>query len=344
MRSYVPQLIKFAAFAAVTILLTTVLAATVAQFDFTAKTERTALFTDATGLNEGDDVRMAGVKVGRVTDVRVADDRYAAVTFAVDEQRRIPDSVSAAVKYRNLIGQRYLSLDVGPGDTRRTLPPGGTIPLSRTTPPLNLTVLFNGFKPLFQALSPQQVNQLSYEIIQVFQGESGTISSLLQHTASVTRTVARKDQVIGQVVNNLNGVLGTVNQHGPQLSGLVHQMQQLVTGLSQQRQPIGNAITEIGGLTRSTAGLLQQGRQPLKNDVGQLNRLSENLIQQQPLMDNMLQQMPDRISSFSRTSSYAGWFNYFACQMHGEIGIKSLGVHAQLFPLPAEQLPERCKP
>ena len=344
MRSYVPQLIKFAAFAVVTVLLTAILASTVAKIDLTPKTEYTALFTDATGLNDGDDVRMAGVKVGRVTDVRVADNRYAAVTFEVDQQRRIPASAGAAVKYRNLIGQRYVAVDVGAGGTGRSLPPGGTIPLARTKPPLNLTVLFNGFKPLFQALSPQQVNQLSYEIIQVFQGEGGTINDLLRHTASVTSTVARKDQVIGEVVNNLNGVLGTVNQRGPQLSGLIDQMQQLVSGLAQQRRPIGDAITSIGGLTSTTAGLLQDGRQPLKDDIAQLGRLSDNLNRQQPLMEHQLQQMPDRISSFSRTASYAGWFNYFACQMHGTIGIKSLGVQAQLFPLPAEQLPDRCRP
>ena len=344
MRSFVPQLVKFGLFAVVTVLLTGILASTVANVDLTRKSEYTAVFTDATALNVGDDVRMAGVKVGKVTDIRVADNRYAAVRFEIDQQRHIPASVGGAVKYRNLIGQRYLALDVGAGSPGRTLPPGGTIPLSRTKPPLNLTVLFNGFKPLFQALSPEQVNQLSYEIIQVFQGEGGTVNSLLQHTASVTSTVARKDQVIGKVVDNLNSVLGTVNQRGPQLSGLLDQVQQLVTGLAQQRQPIGNAITSIGGLTNTTAGLLADGRQPLHEDIGQLDRLSQELNKQGPQLDASLKNMPDRLSSASRTVSYAGWFNYFACQMHGTIGIKSLDVQAQLFPLPAEQLPDRCKP
>lgn len=344
MRSYIPQLIKFAIFAVVTILLAGILASTVANVDTTPKTEYTAMFTDATALNVGDDVRMAGVKVGKVTDIRVADSRYAAVGFQVDQQRRIPDSVSAAVKYRNLIGQRYLALDVGGGDAHSSLRPGGTIPLAHTKPPLNLTVLFNGFKPLFQALQPEQVNQLSYEIIQVFQGEGGTVNSLLQHTASVTSTVARKDQVIGKVVDNLNSVLGTVNQRGPELSGLIGQMQQLVSGLASQRQPIGNAITSIGGLTNTTAGLLADGRQPLHDDIAQLDRLSQSLNQQGPQLNDSLANMPDRLSAASRTVSYAGWFNYFACQMHGTIGIKSLDVQAQLFPLPVEQLPDRCKP
>src|SRR5207248_8303757 len=107
-----------------------------------------------------------------------------------------------------------------------TLQPGATIPLARTKPALDLTELFNGFKPLFQALSPDDVNKLSFEIIQVFLGEGGTINSLLASTASLTQTIASKDQVIGQVIDNLNTVLNTVNAHGAELSNLVVTLQQ----------------------------------------------------------------------------------------------------------------------
>ena len=71
-------------------------------------------------------------------------------------------------------------------------------------------MLFNGFKPLFQALSPSDVNELSYEIIQVFQGQGGTLNGMLAHTASITQTLANRDQVIGQLITNLNSVLDHV--------------------------------------------------------------------------------------------------------------------------------------
>ncbi len=85
---------------------------------------------------------------------------------------------------------------------------GETIPLERTRPAVNLTTLFDGFRPLFQTLSADDVNKLSYQIIQVFQGEAGTISDLVRNTASLTNTIADKDGVIGAVIDNLNAVLG----------------------------------------------------------------------------------------------------------------------------------------
>lgn len=342
MRTFLPQLLKFAVFAVVTVLLTTVLATTIANRTFTGKADYTAKFTDTTGLNPGDDVRMAGVRIGTVESIEIADRKYAQVRFSVDRGRELPTSTTAAIKYRNLIGLRYVSLDVGEGDPNAVLRPGATIPLERTSPALNLTVLFNGFKPLFQALNPDQINRLSYEIIQVLQGESGTIESLLRHTASLTTTIARKDEVIGRVVDNLNGVLGTVNRRSPALTDLIDQMQRLVTGLAQQRTEIGSATQSLAGLTESTSDLLADARPPLRQDIAALDGIANNLNAQEPMLDEFLRGMPDRIASVSRTAGYAGWFNYFACRMHGDISIDSLRVEVPIFPLPTQQLPDRC--
>ena len=93
--------------------------------------------------------------------------------------------------------------------------------MSKTSPSLDLTVLFNGFKPLFQALAPDQVNELSMNLVQVLQGEGGTVRGLLEHTASLTTALADRDELIGEVVTNLSETLDTVNQRHEQLSTLV---------------------------------------------------------------------------------------------------------------------------
>ncbi|MFD0747331.1 MlaD family protein [Phytohabitans flavus] len=175
-------LLKLIAFAAVTVLLTAMLAQTFGSFTGGGTSYR-ARFTDVTGLLEGDDVRIAGVRVGQVEDIRVADNTVAEVEFTVDGDIPLGTGVRAKVRYRNLVGQRYIALSEGPGDGR-PLPPDGLIPLAQTTPALDLTVLFNGFRPLFTALTPEDVNKLAYEIIQVLQGEGPTVTSLLRRTAS----------------------------------------------------------------------------------------------------------------------------------------------------------------
>ena len=314
-------LVKFLSLAVVVALCTTVLALTIANASGGARTTYTARFTDASGLLPGDDVRIAGVIVGTVDEVRIADRRFAEVEFSVAADQPLPASVGASILYRNLIGQRYLALEQGAGPSGEKLPEGGTIPVERTRPPLNLTVLFNGFKPLLTALDPEQVNQLSFEIIQVLQGQGGTVKSLLAHTASLTNTLADRDEVIGQVIDNLNAVLDTVNARDEQLSELISSLQALVSGLAEDREPIGDAIVSIGELTEVTAGFLEDARPPLRDDIGHLGDLAENLNAQDEHLEQTIRNLPPKLKKVIRAGSYGSWFNFYLCGASGKVGL-----------------------
>lgn len=261
-RSMTGPVVKSLVFTVVTSLATVVLGLSIANTDVGDTISYKARFTDATGLIAGDSVRIAGVKVGQVESVRVADRRLAEVSFAVKKGRTLPASVTASIKYLNMVGQRYVDLEQGSGPVGQHFAHGATIPLSRTTPALDLTQLFNGFQPLLQGLAPDEMNQLANSIVQVLQGEGGTVDSLLQHVGSLTTTVAAKDKVIGQVIKNLNTVLTTVNDRESDFNDLVVTLQQLVSGFAGDRKPLGDAITAMGALTTTTAGLLQDGRAP----------------------------------------------------------------------------------
>jgi len=343
MRSTLPSLLKLIAFAVVTILLTGVLAATISNTNFGDTAAYAARFTDVSGLTEGDDVRIAGVKVGQVDTIEIGRDAVATVHFDVGESYRLPSTTTARVKYRNVIGQRYLALGTQT-PSAEPLRPGDVIGVGRTTPALNLTVLFNGFKPLFTALDPKQVNQLSYEIIQVFQGEGGTISSLLRHTASLTSTIASRDKVIGEVVGNLNQVLGTINHRDEQARELIDAMQRLISGLAAKRKPIGEATQALGSLTGSVAGLVADARPPLRKDVRALNRLAGTLSQDAPVLDKILYRLPRNLKKYVRVISYGGWYNYFLCDVSGRVGIGSLNITVPVTPAPGTERPERCGP
>ena len=147
MRGLAAPLTKLIIFMVITVLATSLLALTIANVDLRSASDYSARFSDVTSLNIGDDVRIAGVRVGSVDGIQVADRRQAQVSFSVDGGRKLPASVTATIKYRNLVGQRYIALEPGAGDPNAVLPVGGTIPLDHTKPALDLTVLFNGFKP-----------------------------------------------------------------------------------------------------------------------------------------------------------------------------------------------------
>jgi len=221
-------------FILVTTMATGVLVVLIGNLSFTKTDDYKAVFSDATGVVKGDDIRIAGVKVGTVKKVEIADRTRALVTFSVQDTTALSKATRADIRYRNLVGQRYVALANEIGSTG-VLDAGSTIPVSHTSPALDLTVLFNGFKPLFQALSPSDVNELSYEIIQVFQGQGGTLNGMLAHTASITQTLADRDQVIGELITNLNSVLDHVGQRNRQLNQLITTFQHFVGGLKKDR-------------------------------------------------------------------------------------------------------------
>ncbi|MFG3422633.1 MCE family protein [Micromonospora sp. NPDC049460] len=326
-------LVKLAVFAAVTLLLTGLLAQTLGAFPTDGVTYR-ARFTDATGLLPGDDVRIAGVRVGRVSDIRVVDDTVAEVSFTVRDEVPLATSVRAKIRYRNLVGQRYLALAEGPGD-RRPLRPDGLIPVGQTTPALDLTVLFNGFRPLFTALDPADVNKLAYEIIQVLQGEGGTVASLLRRTASLTNTLADRDAVIGRVITNLNTVLATLATRDRDLDRAIQQLQQFVSGLATDRTAIGEALVNLGDLTGATSSLLREVRPPLAADVRALDQLAGTLNRNSAVIDSTLGRLPQRYESLTRVASYGSWFNFYLCDFDGRVAAAGQTLDPVTFSAPA---------
>ncbi len=336
MRGIAAPLSKLIVFTIVTIVSVLLLLAAVQNTYFASTSRYSARFTDASGLIAGSDVRIAGVRVGQVDDVAVADRNQAEVTFDVDEGRRLPAGAILAIKYQNLVGQRFLEISRGNGPVGAVLAPGAVVPASQTRPPLDLTVVFNGFKPLFQALSPNEINQLSFEIIQVLQGEGGNIGNLLARTASLTSTIADRDAVIGSLVDNLNSVLDTVNARDENLSGLIVSLQQLTSGLAADRAAIGGSLGPIADLTTTTAGLLADARPPLADDIVKLGRQSEILNDNRGLVENFLRLTQQKSQNIGRAGTYGSWFNFYLCSLSVNVtGLEQIGTIPQI-QLPAD--------
>jgi virulence factor Mce-like protein len=326
MRSLAAPFTKLIIFALVTVLASYVLITTITNAGYGATNGYTAQFTDTSGLVEGDEVRIAGVRVGQVTGIGLtpAKERpVAAVKLEVDRTVPLPSKVQATIRYRNLVGQRYIALTEGNGSAGQTLTSGATIPLAQTHPALDLTTLFGGFRPLFQALTPSDVNRLSYEIIQVFQGEGATVQDLLSHVASLSSSLADKDAVIGSVIDNLTKVLGNVAARDQQLSNLIVSLQQFVTGLAVDRNAIFDSLQTINGLADSTANLLAQARPPLAADIKALGNLSKNLADSKDVVQKFLQLAPTKIDVITRTAVNGSWFNFFLCGSGGYIALPS---------------------
>jgi phospholipid/cholesterol/gamma-HCH transport system substrate-binding protein len=328
--------IKLGIFSIVSVLVTGLLAAIMGNIGFGAGTEYKAVFTTASMLEPGDDVRVAGVSVGEVKEVEHHDRNQALITFRVKSEVPLTSASRAEIRFLNLVGDRYLALEAGADADADRLEAGDTLPIEQTSPALDLTTLFNGFKPLFQALQPEQVNELSMNLVQVLQGEGGTIQGLLQKTASLTTTLADRDQLIGQVIDNLNTTLATVNSRSEQVTQLVVELEGWMTDLAADREVIGSSLANISDLTVEVAGLLKGVRPALKSDVAQLRKLAKllNKKQNRDVIVELLDRLPESMTDQTRTGTYGSWYSYYVCGFSGEItlpaGLGDLPVIQQL--------------
>jgi phospholipid/cholesterol/gamma-HCH transport system substrate-binding protein len=323
------MILKFGAFAVIMLLLTAFLIMTFSQYRSGSTNGYSALFSDASRIKTGDTVRVAGIRVGTVTDVRLQQDRNVLVDFDADRDIRLTSGTQAAIRYLNLTGDRYLDLIDGPGSTQ-FLEPGAQIPLDRTQPALDLDLLLSGLKPVVQGLNPEDVNSLTASLVQVFQGQEGTFDSLLAKTSSFSNTLADNNATVQQLIDSLNTALQTISKDGDKFGVAIERLETLIAGLSADRDPIGAAVTALDKGTTSIADLLTQARPPLAGTVDQLNRLAPILAGGKGYLDGALVRAPGNYRKLARIGAYGSFVQYYICEL--SIRVTDLQGRASIFP------------
>ena len=302
--------------------------------------EYRAEFINVTGLETNDFVRIAGVEVGKVTKVEIQPDTTAMVEFSADDSVVLTQGNRAVIRYDDLIGGRYLALEEGAGGTQK-LNAGDTIPLARTSPALDLDALIGGFRPLFQALNPEQINALSGQLITALQGQGGTVNSFLAQTAALTSTLADRDQLIGDVIVNLNTVLGSLGDQSDQFGKAVTALSELVDGLQARGDEISGGLAYTTAAANSIADLLSQARPPLQKVVRETDRSAGIVVADAEYFDNVINTLPDAYKALARQGIYGDFFSFYLC----DLVIKTNGKGGQpVYIKVAGQESGRCAP
>jgi phospholipid/cholesterol/gamma-HCH transport system substrate-binding protein len=304
--------VKFTIFGVVMAVLTAFLFVVFGESRTGATDEYSAIFKDASRLEAGDSVRIAGIRVGTVKGVSLQGDRKVKVEFDADRTTKLTEGTKAAIRYLNLVGDRYLELVDTPGSAR-ILPVGAQIPADRTAPALDLDVLLGGLKPVIQGLNPQDVNALTSSLVQILQGQGPTIESLFSKTSSFSNSLADNNQVIEQLIDELRTTLDTLATDGDEFSGAIDRLEQLVSGLASDRDPIGTAIESLDNGTSSLADLLGRARPPLAGTIDQLNQLAPILDNDKDRLDATIQRLPEIYRKLARVGSYGAFFPYYIC-------------------------------
>lgn len=334
-------LIKVSVFTVAMLLVAAGLVVVFGEFKFSTGTTYHAKFASASRLKSGQDVRIAGVPVGTVKSVKLADDNSVDVTFDVDKRYQLYTSTKAAIRYQNLVGDRFLQISSGAGDLVK-LPPGGWI--NNTEPALDLDALLGGLRPVLKGLDGDKINAISGAMLELLQGQGGALSEMLANTGSFTGELARQDQLIGDVITNLNTVLGTVDARSAQFDATVDQLQQLISGLATSRDPIAGAIAPLATAEAGLTTMLQKGRRPLQGVLENLRPLAGKLDARKEDVNGVVERLPENYLRLNGLGAYGSFFNIYYCSIRIKINGPAGSDILIPFGGPADPSKGRCAP
>jgi phospholipid/cholesterol/gamma-HCH transport system substrate-binding protein len=301
---------KLAVFVVVMAMLTASLFFVFGQYRTGSVNQYSAVFTDVSRLAAGQSVRVAGLRVGTVRKVSLRPDNTVVVAFDADRGIMLTTGTKLAVRYLNLVGDRYLELIDGPG---QRLSPGAQITDDNTEPALDLDLLLGGLKPVIQGLNPHDVNALTASLLAVFQGQGDTLDSVFSRTSSFSNTLADNNDVVQRLIESLNRVVDTLDKQGDDFAGTVDRLERLMTELSARRNPIGDAIESLDAGTASITDLLADSRPPLAATMTQLNRLAPLLDQDKDRLDASLRKAPESYRKLVRLGAYGSFIQFYVC-------------------------------
>jgi phospholipid/cholesterol/gamma-HCH transport system substrate-binding protein len=280
-----------------------------------ATTRYSAEFVGVEGLRDGNDVTLAGVRVGKVADVRSTTDgptSIAAVSFSVRSDVHLPGNITAAIRYGDMLGARYLALET-PADPSGTLAADEVIPLSRTSPPVDLTALVNGFEPLFDAIDPNQINSLARSIVDAFSGRSSAIESLLVRVASMTRGLTDNEQILDELIANLGSVTSDLDSRSADITRLIDGLAELGDVAVRHGDQLVSALEDGSDSMRSLAELLTHAGAPLDAVVADSTATTDAWTANTEPFDRTMTLLPELARSINRIGDYGGWLNLYTC-------------------------------
>jgi len=287
--------IKFGLFVAVCLLFTVYLASTIGNTTIGGLVGRgeptytlSASFDDVTGLLVNDNVKVAGVAVGKVTGIDV-EGGQATVEMEIDRDQPLPSDSAAAVRWRNLIGQRYVYLY--PGDAATTFQDGDRV--TETEDVIDIGELFNRLGPIVAAIDESQVNEFLGSVTKALEGRAADVGQAIDDLAVVAKGLGERDEAIGGLIEDLEVVSRTIADRDAQIGVMLDNLAALARTFSDNTALIDEAITEMGAFNRDFSGILEANRGELDRTIAVLARTLQTVEGELPSVEQALDQLDD---------------------------------------------------
>ncbi|RFU39994.1 MCE family protein [Actinomadura logoneensis] len=278
---------KFLAFVAVTGLLTFFIGQQILGASFNDRYRLTAEFDDVTGLLTGDQVKIAGTPVGQVKDIKVVRGR-AVVRMAVDKDARVPDDSTAAIRWRNVLGQRVVYLE--PGQSRTMLHAGARVPHTRSA--VDLGEIVNAVQPLVNNLDPNQINRILFALSEALDGNETAINTMITNLDGLLRTFGSRKATIQQMIKDYSAVTDAVAVRDRQIAQSIDNLRDLARVFAANRTVLENAVVQVSGVTTNLNAVLGGNDAQLARIIDNLGRFSGTFRINVDQLEKMVRTLP----------------------------------------------------
>ena len=266
-----------------------------------------AVFSDASGVFKGDAVKLAGVDVGRVTGAKI-DNGHAIVSFTVDKSVQLPKDSVVAIRWRNVLGQRFLY--VYPGNNGGgTYQGGDTIPMRQTENAGDLGEFLNHLGPILRAIDPDKANAFLDSMNTALAGNEAAVRILLDDGAVLSTRLGGMDDKIRTLIGSSDTVMATFAGQDKAIARILDDLNVLGIRLSGMTGDIDSLITNFAIVQKEMEKLLKDNRANIDYDIGALGSVTQNLVRNRSNLEKTLCTLPAGLAGYFQTTSWGEWFN-----------------------------------
>jgi phospholipid/cholesterol/gamma-HCH transport system substrate-binding protein len=260
---------------------------------------------DATGLRVNDAVKIAGVEVGAVTGIEI-EQGHAVVSFEIDDGTVLPSTTRSGVRWRSVLGQKYLYLY--PGEGGEPLEPGDRIPLEQSVPSADVGDFLNALGPVLQAIDPDDANAFVQAVSEGVSGNEAQIRSLIDDSSSLATVLGGLDGEVGSVITNLDDVAGALAERDDAVDELLVNLSSLSGDLAVRNDSLNSLITDFGDVQDRLERLLRENRGDLDGTIDDLRVIADSLAAHDADLEGALATLPEGVAPYHLISSTGQWF------------------------------------
>jgi phospholipid/cholesterol/gamma-HCH transport system substrate-binding protein len=265
-----------------------------------------AEFEDATGVMKGDAVKIAGVDVGRVTGTEIKDGK-AVLTFNIDKGVQLPTDSEVAIRWRNVLGQRFVY--VYPGDDDEVWDEGDTVPLSHTDDVADIGEFLNRVGPILKAIDPEQANAFLDAVNTALASNEENVRALLDAGASLASDLSERDGHIARTIGNADMIMEAFASQDDQIASIIDDLDDVSGVLARRTNDVNRLVTNFADVQDQLDELLATSSSNIDATIGSLDSVTSTLSSNERNLVRTLRSTPGGVSNYFQTTAWGEWFN-----------------------------------